>query len=942
MYGSQDIVKEIILNNGLRVWLSSDRSLPKVFGSVVVLAGSKHSPNTGIAHYFEHIMFKGTKRIGTIDYDKEAPILKKIEDCYLLLSQSVDDIQRAEIQSQINDLSIQAAEYAIPNDFNNLISKYGGTDLNAGTSYDYTIFHNTFSPEFLEHWCELNSERLIDPVFRLFQSELETVYEEKNMYADSYSTEPTQRIFHRIASPHPYCFPIIGNTQALKNPDLVAMKHFFEHYYKADNMGLILVGDIDINDIVPLLNRTFGRVRTGKVPQDTFSTPNRFKGHELLNIKIPIPFVGANGLIWHTVPNNHPDQLPLTLMQLLLTNDGKTGLLDQLIIDDQVMETGAMNFALNDMGIFALYTLSKPFRSNYFAHRRVVKELQRLKEGDFSEEKLQEVKLLYKKSCILQIEDPEKRAQLLGQLFAQKSTWQDFLYDLNKIETVTKQEIIQVANHYIGSDYLEVRKKTGKYPKEKMKAPSFRPLNTPNRHAESDFAKYLSTLHLPKYEVNTLDFSKDVERCLLNSNGSARLLKVTNHNNNLFSLELLYYRQSYQHPLLEHIDYYLNLAGGNGWTAKQFNAKLQSIGSTVSYECKESFFIISISGFDDYFEETISLLGSFLFNVNMEKKHIHKMYSTQKVAQKALLKDTSMLSKRLFDLARYGRDKAPFVRELTPKEIKIISPETIEKEVNQLLKCEVDIHYTGTLNITEIAPIVAKAFQTNKIIHSGEGFRYIEAKSVEKPLLFITDDRQATQSIIRVCIPMGKLSAGEKAALRVYGVYFGKGMGSLLFQEVRENRSLAYGVGGYPNFAPANQSDLVQDYIIYLSTQSDKTAEALHLVEELKGIIPNDPSRYAYARNEILSSVRGFYPSLRMKSRTITSLERQGYTRDITLHIQEELEHLSIEDVVNFHRKHIKDKVWIATLVGNCTLLDIKALEERYKITRVVKNELVD
>lgn len=170
-------VKELKLSNGMTVWLNEDHSQPKVFGAVVVKAGAKDCPNTGIAHYFEHIMFKGTDKIGTTDYAKEKVWLDSIATQYDLLAKTKDEQQRLEIQKHINQLSIKASDYAIPNEFPRLISKYGGSGLNASTSYDLTEFHNTFSPQYIEQWLWLNSERLIHPVFRLFQGELETVYE---------------------------------------------------------------------------------------------------------------------------------------------------------------------------------------------------------------------------------------------------------------------------------------------------------------------------------------------------------------------------------------------------------------------------------------------------------------------------------------------------------------------------------------------------------------------------------------------------------------------------------------------------------------------------------------------------------------------------------------------------------------------------------------------
>ena len=219
-------VKEYTLDNELTIWLNEDHSQPKIFGAVVVKAGARDCPNTGIAHYFEHMMFKGTDKIGTTDYKAEKILLDNIADKYDILAETEDPEQRAQLQMVINDLSVRAAEYVIPNEFDRLISRYGGTKLNAGTSYDYTLYFNTFSPQYIAQWAEINSERLMNPVFRLFQSELETVYEERNMYGDAMASMAIQKITERYFYPHPYAYPIIGSAENLKNTRL-SEKHSF-------------------------------------------------------------------------------------------------------------------------------------------------------------------------------------------------------------------------------------------------------------------------------------------------------------------------------------------------------------------------------------------------------------------------------------------------------------------------------------------------------------------------------------------------------------------------------------------------------------------------------------------------------------------------------------------------------------------------------------------
>lgn len=935
-----DSVKEFILHNGLTVWISTDSSDSKVYGQVVVRAGAKETPNSGVAHYFEHIMFKGTQRIGTVDFEQEAPILQEITKQYSKLQVAKNSAEREEIQSKINELNIEATKYAIPNDFNHLISKYGGSGLNAGTSYDYTLFYNSFSPQYLEHWCELNSERMIAPVFRLFQSELETVYEEKNMYSNIISTEPTQRIMERLAAPHPYRYPIIGSTEALKSPDIRAMEEFFREYYYAENMALILTGDIKEEGLLPLLERTFGRIKSGGRKPLQLPQPMPFNGHEKMTIKVPIPFVKGLGFIWHTVPNNHPDQVALSLVQSLLNNDGKTGLLDRLTIDGKVMEAAAINFALNDMGLFGVYIMPKLLQSSYLVKRRIQKAIDRIKRGDFSTQALEEVKQSLYKANLLQLESSEQKAKLLSSLFAQNETWSDLMRELDLLRSISKEEVVEVAQRYLDGNYLEVKKKTGRYAVEKLPKPPYQPVKAPNQGAKSEFSRYLETLEIPKLPMKYLDFKKDAEQRDLSANDLVRLYKVGNEINDLFSLDLLFFRQSYYHPLQTYLEQYLDLVGGAEMSAHELNQRLQSLGATITYESKPSFFCIRISGFDHYLSETIALAGSILNDIKVEKPQIKKIIEARKISDRAIKADITELSKRLLDLARYG-EKAPYKADLSLSKIKQLKAQDMVEEFHHLLQSELDIHYTGKLEIEKVASCIKSSFNLDAISEYGEGYFYVPSILPSGNRILLHNEPSATQVVIKGYLPMGVLSDYEKSILRVYSTYLGSGMSSLLFQEIREYRSLAYSVSSFASFAPHSIHDGQTDLLVYLSTQTDKLLEVIELLNKLIHRSPDDPNRLEIAINTLRSDVRSTYPAMRMKSRTIASHIRQGYNKDIALIIEDNLKSITLQEVLDFHiDKVIKSPITLS-MIGNIDDKMVAQLSESFQITRVSKKHLL-
>ena len=486
------------LENGLTVWLNEDHTQPKVLGAVVVKAGAKDCPNTGIAHYFEHMMFKGTDKIGTVDYEKEKEILDRIAAKYDELAATKEASERKALQKQINELSVEAAAYVIPNEFDRLISRYGGTKLNAGTSLDYTVYFNTFSPQYMEQWAEINSERLIHPVFRLFQNELETVYEEKNMYGDYVGGISIERLKERYFAPHPYAYPVIGSTENLKNPRLSEMQRFFEEYYVASNMGLILCGDFRTEEVLPILRRTFSRIRKGEAPKQEPVELPPFEGKERMKLKVPMPFVKMMALGFRGVPANHPDEVALKVAVSLLNNANGTGFLDKLTVEHRVVASMAVNECMNEAGILAIFVVPKLLFQSYSAAEKLVwREIERIKKGEFSEETFQSLKLEQKREYVSALEDMNMRAQVMMRVYSQGKRWEEYLDELKRIDFLTREDVIEVAQKYFTRNYLYVTKTTGRYKKDHLPKPDYIPVRPDHLQAQSAYARLSISIRRP-------------------------------------------------------------------------------------------------------------------------------------------------------------------------------------------------------------------------------------------------------------------------------------------------------------------------------------------------------------------------------------------------------------------------------------------------------------
>lgn len=935
-------VKQVILPNGLTVWLNEDHSQSKVVGALVVKIGAKDSPNTGIAHYFEHIMFKGTDRIGTIDYEKEKQLLEKIEEKYAELKTKTSDAQRLEVQKEINRLSIEAAKYAIPNDFSNLITKYGGSRLNAGTSYDYTVYHNVFTPQYLEHWCELNSERLISPVFRLFQSELETVYEEKNMYDDRMESGVMKAIIGRIAAPHPYQYPIIGSTENLKNPDLKEMKDFFEKYYVAGNMGLVLTGDFDAEAAIPIIDRTFGRIRMGEVERPEAPAPKPFVGAEKYTVKFPIPFIKGAMMAWHTVPGTHPDKEAIDVMVGLLSNEGKTGLLDRIQVDGKVMMAQAAHVSLLDCGaVLAFAVPNPPFQLTSSAQKKLKDAVKTIKTGAFSEDFFQRVKRELLKSILVSLEEPVERAQIMYTTFASGRSWEDYELSLKRIDALTKEDIVTVANKYLTDNYLDVRKKTGRYPKDKIEKPPFAPIIPPNRGAESAFAQELEKLPIPEHRVHILDFDKDVVTTKLGGNDLATLYVTENEINDIFSLDIIYQRNQYDDPKLQYLDEYMSLLGTDKKSAHEVNEAFQNLGASLTWAvARREGIRISLTGYDKYFAETLKVLSDFIFNAKPEQSKVKKLANIKKLYNKSLKKSSDELSARLFEYVRYG-EASDFRRMMTLAEVKKLKGDEMLELLAEVLQTEVDVHYTGKWKAEDVAPILCENLRIDKIKRVGDKPVLLKATKASDTKIYIVDEPKVNQAVIRAYLNIDALSKLDEKSAELYTSYLGRGMNSLLFQEIREYRSMAYGVGGYLDALDPIFKEDKADLILYMSTQADKTADAIALLDALVRQAPEDVERYGDAQKTLTNLAYTMYPEVRRKSRRISTLRRKGFDNDIAVEYLDVASTVTQNDMVSFHNNKVKDAPIIYTIVGNKKHIDIDKLKTLGEVVFLKKDDFL-
>ena len=931
-------VKELKLSNGMTVWLNEDHSQPKVFGAVVVKAGAKDCPNTGIAHYFEHIMFKGTDRIGTTDYAAEKPWLDSISAQYDLLSQTKDEAIRTRIQKHINELSIKAADYVIPNEYSRLISKYGGSSLNAGTGQDLTYYHNSFLPQFMEQWCWLNSERLMTPVFRGFQGELENVYEEKNRAADDMG-DVQDKIFKAVFKTQPYAYPVLGSTENLKNPRLSDMAAFFKKYYVASNMCLILCGDIRPDAaLVTLLEKTFGRVQTGPVPERRKSPMPAIEAGDRQQIKLPIPLIGAEALVFKAPTEYEADANALDLANMLLYN-GKAGLLDSLTNEHKVLVSAAMTAGLDDAAGSAIIVIPNLFGKMKKAEGRVLEQVQQVMDGNFSEEQVEILKQQMLMDAQRELETISSRSQRMVMTFSKGRSWQDVLDKIEGIRRLTKADVVAAARKYYGGNYITLSKKYGTPKKETLKQPGYKPVSPKNLDAKSAFALQLEQIPVKDMAVRTVDFGQDIVIKPLNNH--VTLYYKDNPVNDVFTFTLRYKDGELHTPALSVLGSCLSQLGTDSLNRQQLGQAWQRIGATMEVVPGDVAFSINLTGPDKQLVPALRLLAHFLRSAKGDQKALKDAKDEDRIDRKSFGKQKDDVLRPAIHRIAYG-ERSSYLKQLSRKEVKALKNEDLMALFRELQQYDCELFYCGRQPIEYVAAQAQQALPLSQCTKpQADTFRPF--LQYDEPVVYFYHVPKSRQNYIVSYDAIGALpTQEERVKFKLWDEYFGGGMSSVLFQNVREFRSLAYATGGSAfTTSLAQHSDASQGYVTVTGTQADKTLEALSTVDSLLRQLPMKENNLEAARQSVLNDIQNNYPTFRTLGKYVANQLRDGYVSDPNTGIARGIPSVTSQDIMQFHQKHVtsnKNRIWI--VIGDRKLTDMKALARYGKVVELRKEDV--
>ena len=925
------------LSNGLKVILAEEHSQPKIYGAVMVHAGSKNEDPqaTGVAHYFEHIMFKGTDRIGTTNWAKEKPYLDSISDLYDQMQATKDEAKRQQIQMEINRLNIEASKYAIANETDAILQQMGCTGLNAYTTYDVTCYHNTLPSNQLENWMKVYSERFRNPVYRLFQGELEAVYEERNIYANEIMYGFQREFFKEAFGEHPYSRDVIGLDEHLKNPQPSAMKKFYDKYYVASNMTLLLVGDFDSREALQMAEKYFHIWPKGEPVEEPHYRLPKFNSQKIKQVKLtPIK---AGVMLFPAVKANDPDELVLDVMSGIIS--GGNGRLDELATEGKILAANLSTACLQDAGMNAVIYVPKLLGQKHEAAEELIwSAIDSVKEGRFSDKILESIKmnnLIGRKRIV---ESYSSIASLLENLERSGSNYQEWLRDNERLQSITREDIMRVAKKYYNRNRCTIIRSSMGFPdKNAAIKPAWDHLDAQNQGEQTEFAKHIASNKVKPIEPQVIDFREAATIVPVSKN--CNLYATRNPKNDIFSLTIAYHYGSFDNHNIEQATNYLASIGTGDMTLEQYNIEMECLGGSFYVGSGDDYSFINISGPEENLEKIIDLGLQRLRNPRHDQQQIDNLVEGLEAGKKAAKDDADTWTSALYEYVYYG-DKSSYIDHATIKEIKKMKGEDLLGLIDSLFMRDGYATFVGNVLPQRVAFLLKKKGLVKENV-TVMPMRIRQPKKYDENMVFYCTNKKFLKSDIDLRIASDMFDyEKDRAACAMFNEYMGGGMNSVFFQEIREFRSLGYSTHGYFSYDRLNR--IPSHYYAYLGTQCDKTNDGIAAMHELMVKFPERKDKFNISRDYLVSVRNSNYITFRSIPNQIRYWhEVEKLDNDPRLDITKEIQAMNYNMLVDFHKKYVEGRPMVITISGNAKKFDKKALSAYGKVQEIKYKKMV-
>ena len=910
------------LDNGLKVYLGKNEEEPKIQTLIAVRAGSTYDPadNTGLAHYLEHMVFKGTDEIGTQDFEKESAMIQQISDLYEEHKKEQDPEKKKEIYKKIDEISLEASKYSIANEYDKMVGSLGAEGTNAFTSNEQTVYVNKIPSNELDKWLTLESERFSKLVLRLFHTELEAVYEEFNRGQDSDGRKQYFAVLEGLYPNHPYgTQSTIGKSEHLKNPSMEAINAYFDKYYVPNNMAVILVGDLDYESTIKKVNEAFGEYKSKEVTHPKF--PEEPAITSPIKKEVYGPTAESIYVAFRTDGFGTKDEVMVTLVDYILANS-KAGLIDLNLNQQQLVQRASSftNFD-NDYGFHLLYGTPKSEQTLDEVKELLLAQIEKVKKGEFDDWLIDAIINDMKLSKIQQYENASATAYAYLDAFIHFADWKDRLEMLDEMGEVSKKDVMDFATKHYGNNYVEVHKIKGEDKNiVKVENPGITPIEL-NRDKESTFLTEFKKMESPDLQPKFVDYKTAIKES--STDTGIKVSFIENEINDLFNLNIIFDMGMDHDKKLALAAGYFDYLGTEKYSPEDIKKEFYKIGINYYISSAADKTYIGISGLKENLDKGLMLLEELWMNATPNQEAYDK-YVDQiaKSREDAKTQKGNILWGGLMNYGKYGENSR--LRNIfTISELKAMNPQELVEKIKDLRNYKQRIFYYGK-NVENAITTLDKHHSISKDLKDyPEQTKYVE-KETGGNVYFV--DYDMVQSEMLFLAKGAEFDPSKMAASTLFNTYFGSGLSSIVFQEIRESKSLAY--SAFSSYSNATQKGDSNYVMAYIGTQANKMPEAVDAMMDLMTNMPEAEKQFEAAKESTLKKIAADRITKSNIFWTYEGLKKRGIDNDYRQQMYETIKNMELSDLKTFFNENIKGENYNVLVIGNKKDVDMQALSK--------------
>ncbi|MDE6716000.1 MAG: insulinase family protein [Muribaculaceae bacterium] len=920
------------LPNGLKVYMSVNKDVPRIQTYIPVRVGGKNDPaeTTGLAHYFEHLMFKGTEKFGTSDYAAEKPMLDEIEHLFEVYRKTTDEAERAALYKQIDSVSYEASKIAIPNEYDKLMTAIGAKGTNAYTSYDVTCYVEDIPSNQIENWARIQADRFENPVIRGFHTELETIYEEKNMSLTKDVRKLYESMWQALTPNHPYgSQTVLGTQEHLKNPSITNVKNYHKQWYVPNNMAICVAGDFDPDNMVDIITKYFGHLK----PNPNLPVLNFEKEAEITEpiVKEVWGNEAEQVLVaWRTPGLSDKEAEVAEIMSQVLQN-GKAGLLD-LNVNQKQRVLGSYSGTYGQADYSAELLVGRPNEGQSLDDVKdiLLAEVKNLREGNFDDEMLQAIINNFKLYQQQTIESNNGRANMFVQSFVNGTDWADDVNAIERQSKLTKKDIVDFANKYLkDNNYVVIYKRQGPDANEKKIAkPALTPIEM-NRDKTSAFLTEIQNTKVEPIEPQFINFNKDV--AVLKTKRGIPVLYKQNENNDLFSLTYVYDLGSYHNKTLDPAADLLEYLGAGKMSAAEVKNEFYRLACEFSVSVGGTRSYVTLTGLSENMEAAINLFETLLAEASADNDAYAKMVARIMKSRNDAKSNQSSNFTRLSRYAFYGANN-PSRNVLSEDELKNLSAEQLTAEIAKLNSLEHRILYYGPMSEKAVLKVLNNLHRVPKKLNPVPAENPYKLQETDSTIIFLAPYKAKQVYMGMVSYDGDQFDLDKEAIRRLYNEYFGGGMNSIVFQEMRESRSLAYTAQAQMQNYIDRYGNNPYYYTAFIATQNDKLMDAIKAFDEIINDMPVSDAAFDLAKNGLDTRLRTQRTIKENVLWSYLNAQDSNLKEELSKTVYDGLQNLTFDDVQNYQKSKVKNRKYNYYILGDIEDLDIESLKKIGKV----------